>query len=168
MTDKRETTEQQRARLSKTPQGKALLELIAMYPTKRELAQAIGSAESYIWRCTMKGQISVAGALAADNLCIMKKEHLRPDVTDWNAPQPGLPIGGKAKRDGSHQVLLRDLAAHFGSVKSFCRASGVSISNFHDWMTRGKISKSGIEKILLADWKGSKLRARVKAMVDAK
>ena len=166
MTDTRETPEQQRARLNETPQGRALMALIALYPTKRELTQAIGAAESYIWCCAMNGQISAAGALAVDKLGIMTKEQLRPDVTDWDKKRPGLPIGGKAKRDGSHQVLLRDLAIHFGSVKSFCRTAGISIRNFHDWLTRGKISKPGLEKILIADWKGSKLRARVKAAID--
>lgn len=158
---KRETQLEQRARLSKTPQGMALLDLIALYPTKKDLAQAIGAAGSYIWRCAMNGQISVAGALAVDKLGIMTKEQLRPDVSDWGTKRPGLPIGGKAKRDGTHQVLLRDLAIHFGSVKSFCRAAGISIRNFHDWLTRGKISKAGMLKLVGMDGLSSELRARV-------
>lgn len=161
MTDKRETQLEQRARLSKTPQGRSLLDLIALYPTKKDLTQSIGAAESYIWRCAMNGQISIAGALAVDKLGVMTKEQLRPDVTDWDTNRPGLPIGGKAKRDGTHQVLLRDLAIHFGSVKSFCRAAGISIRNFHDWLARGKISKAGMLKLVGMDGLSSELRERV-------
>jgi len=157
----RESPLEQRARLSKTPQGKALLELLAKYPTKRALAKAIGSSDEYVTRCSRMGKISMAGAILINKLGVMKKEQLRPDVDDWSVGQPGLPIGTKAARSGAHQALLRDLAISFGSVKSFCRAAGFSIRNYHDWLSRDKISNQGLTKILCISELSDSLRYRV-------
>lgn len=168
MTDKRETPEQQRERLSKTPQGKALLALIAMYPTKRALADDLGSSVEYISRCLLKGEISRSGALLADIKGIMPKETLRPDVSDWASTPPGLLIGAKPSRDGEAQILLRDLAIHFGSVKAFCKAADLKVATYHDYLTRNKISAQGMLKLVGMKGLSRELRARVKAMVDAK
>ena len=73
----RESQLEQRARLGKTPQGKALLELLEKYPTKRALAKAIGSSDEYVTRCSRMGKISMAGAILIDQLGVMKKEQLR-------------------------------------------------------------------------------------------
>lgn len=164
----RESPLEQRARLGKTPEGKALLELLSMYPTKHALAKDIGSSDEFVTRCARKGRISIAGALLVDRLGIMKRERLRPDVSDWSVGQPGLPIGGKASRHGVHQALLRDLAISKGSVKSLCHAAGFSIRNFHDWLSRGRVSSQGLTKILAMDGLSSALRYRVEqASVDA-
>lgn len=164
----KETPSQQRARLLGTENGRALLALIDKYPSKAELAEALGSSREYISRCLHKGEISRSGALLADAKGLMAKEALRPDVQGWSAVPPGLLIGAKPSRDGVAQVLLRDLAANFGSVRKFCKSSGVSIRNFHDWLSRDAISSQGILKLVAMKGLSRELRARVKAMVDTK
>ena len=140
--------------------------LIALYPTKRALADALGSSVEYISRCLLKGEISRSGALLADSKGVMAKETLRPDVGDWISSRPGLAIGSKPSRDGEAQILLRDLASHFGSVKAFCKAADVKVATFHDYLTRNKISAQGMLKLLGMKGVSRELRARVKAAID--
>jgi hypothetical protein len=154
------------ARLLGTEQGRALLALLDAYPTRRALAEALGSSVEYISRCIKVGQISRSGALLADKKGLMAKEVLRPDVNDWDAVPPGLLIGAKPSRDGVAQVLLKDLAAHHGSVKAFCKAAGVTVATFHDWLSRGRISAHGMLKLVALKGLSRELRARVKAAVD--
>ena len=163
----RESPLEQRARLNKTPQGKALLELIDAFPIKRALAAELGSSAEYISRCIRKGALSKSGAILADERGLATKEWLRPDVTDWSSIPPGLPIGVKPSRDGVAQVLLCDLAKHFGSVKAFCKAAGVTVATFHDWNTRNRVSASGMLKLVALKGLSRELRARIKAAVDA-
>ena len=163
----RESPLEQRARLSKTPQGKALLELIDEFPTKRALAAELGSSAEYISRCIREGALSKSGAILADQRGLATKEWLRPDVSDWSSIPPGLPIGVKPSRDGVAQVLLCDLAKHFGSVKAFCKSAGVTVATFHDWNTRNRISASGMLKLVALKGLNRELRARIKAAVDA-
>ena len=167
MHELRETPEAQRARLNKTPQGKALLELLDAFPTKRALAAELGSSAEYISRCIREGALSKSGAILADQRGLATKEWLRPDVTDWSSIPPGLPIGVKPSRDGVAQVLLCDLAKHFGSVKAFCKAAGVTVATFHDWNTRNRVSASGMLKLVALKGLNRELRARIKAAVDA-
>ena len=164
----KETPSQQSARLLSTENGRALLALIDKYPSKAELAEALGSSREYISRCLHKGEISRSGALLADTKGIMAKEALRPDVQDWSAVPPGLLIGAKPSRDGAAQVLLRDLAIHHGSVKAFCQAAGVTVATFHDWNTRGRISAQGMLKLIALSGLNRNLRARIKSAVDQK
>ena len=163
----RESPLEQRARLSKTPQGKALLELIDAFPTKRALAAELGSSAEYISRCIREGALSKSGAILADKRGLATKEWLRPDVSDWSSIPPGLPIGVKPSRDGVAQVLLCDLAKHFGSVKAFCKAAGVTVATFHDWNTRNRVSAAGMLKLVALKGLNRELRARIKAAVDA-
>lgn len=163
----RESPLEQRARLNKTPQGKALLELLDAFPTKRALAAELGSSAEYISRCIREGALSKSGAILADQRGLATKEWLRPDVTDWSSIPPGLPIGVKPSRDGVAQVLLCDLAKHFGSVKAFCKAAGVTVATFHDWNTRNRVSASGMLKLVALKGLNRELRARIKAAVDA-
>ena len=164
----KETPSQQSARLLSTENGRALLALIDKYPSKADLAEALGSSREYISRCLHKGEISRSGALLADAKGLMAKEALRPDVQDWSAVPPGLLIGAKPSRDGVAQVLLRDLAAHHGSVKAFCNAAGVTVATFHDWNTRGRISAQGMLKLIALSGLNRNLRARIKSAVDQK
>jgi hypothetical protein len=163
----RESPLEQRARLSKTPQGQALLELLDAFPTKRALAAELGSSAEYISRCIREGALSKSGAILADERGLATKEWLRPDVSDWSSIPPGLPIGVKPSRDGVAQVLLCDLAKHFGSVKAFCKAAGVTVATFHDWNTRNRVSASGMLKLVALKGLNRELRARIKAAVDA-
>ena len=166
MQELRETPEAQRARLRKTQQGKALLELLDAFPTKRALAAELGSSAEYISRCIREGAISKSGAILADQRGLAAKESLRPDVADWSSVPPGLPIGVKPSRDGVAQVLLRDLAAHHGSVKAFCKAAGVTVATFHDWLSRDRVSASGMLKLVALKGLSRELRARIKAAID--
>lgn len=160
----KETPEEQRARLSKTAEGQALQTLIDQFPTKRALAEALGSSPEYVSRCVRQGKISKSGALIVDDLGWMTKEEARPDVSDWESVPTGLPIGGKHEFNGAQQTLLRDLAAHFGSVKAFCKALGVDIAAFHRWKMRDKISAHGLLKLLALKGLTADLRARVKEL----
>ena len=162
----KETPSQQSARLLSTENGRALLALIDKYPSKAELAEALGSSREYISRCLHKGEISRSGALLADAKGLMAKEALRPDVQDWSAVPPGPLIGAKPSRDGVAQVLLRDLAIHHGSVKAFCKVAGVSVATFHDWNTRGRISASGMLKLVAMRGLSRGLLARIMMEVD--
>jgi hypothetical protein len=163
----KETPLEQRARVEKTPQGRALLELIGRYPTKKDFASALGSSVEYISRCLLKGEISRSGALLADKKGLIPKEALRPDVTDWESVPPGLLIGAIPSRNGEHQILLRDLAIHFGSVKALCKAAGFDVATFHNYNNRNRISAQGMLKLVALKGLSRELRARIKAAVDA-
>lgn len=164
----KETPAQQRERLLSTENGRALLALIDHYPSKKELATALGSSVEYISRCLKNGQISRSGALLADKKAIMPKELLRPDVTDWESVPPGLLIGAIPSRDGEHQSLLRDLAIHFGSVKALCKAAGFDVATFHHYNNRNRISVQGMLKLVALKGLSRELRSRIKAVIDQK
>lgn len=159
----KETTAQ---RLGKTEQGRALLWLLTAYPSRKALADTIGASVHYINKCVRDGQVSKSGALLLDKAGVMAKEALRPDLSadDWAANPTGLPIGRKCPDTGEHQILLRDLAIHFGSVKKFCEASGVKIRQFHAWRTKDKISLMGILKLVKMTGLSRELRARVRKL----
>lgn len=161
-----ETQEDQRARLRKTAEGLAFLALIDQFPTKRALAAALGSSVRFINRCITNGQISKSGAQVADEKGFMAKEVLRPDVTDWESIPPGLKVGEDPVRDGDYQVLLRDLAIHFKSVRNFCQVSGCSVRSFHDWNTRNRIPSATMLKLVAMTGLNRELRAQIKALVD--
>lgn len=167
MLELRETQCAQRARLSKTPQGRALKELLDAFPTKKALALELGSSAEYISRCIREGAISKSGAILADQRGLATKEHLRPDVADWSSIPPGLPIGAKPSRDGVAQVLLSDLATHFGSVKAFCKVAGVTVATYHDWNSRNRISSAGMLKLVALRGLSRELRAKVKQAIDS-
>lgn len=154
------------AKLKSTPQGQALIELLAMHPSRKELADAMGASLSYISLCVRTGQISKSGAILADVAGLMKKEKLRPDISaaDWLIKPVGLPIGGKHEMNKDQQVLLRDLAAHFGSVKAFCWAAKVQIRSFHGWKTRNRISSHGLVKLYSMEGLSRDLQQRIKAL----
>jgi len=158
-----ETTAQ---RLNKTAQGRALLELLAVKPSRQALADTIGASLSYINRCVINGQVSKSGAILFDKAGVMAKEKLRPDLNteDWAANPTGLPIGCKCPNTGDHQILLRDLAIHFGSVRKLCEAAGVQIRAFHKWKSRNQISAQGIIKLSNLTGLSRELRARVKEL----
>jgi hypothetical protein len=162
----KETPLEQRARVEKTPQGRALLELIGRYPTKKDFASALGSSVEYISRCLLKGEISRSGALLADKKGLIPKEALRPDVTDWESVPPGLLIGAIPSRNGEHQILLRDLAIHFGSVKALCKAAGFDVATFHNYNNRNMISAQGKLKLLAIKGLSADISARVTALID--
>jgi len=162
----KETPGQQRERLLSTANGKALLVLIGRYQTKKDLAEALGSSVEYISRCLKNGQISRSGALLADKKAILPKEVLRPDVTDWESVPPGLLIGAIPSRNGEHQILLRDLAIHFGSVKALCKAAGFDVATFHNYNNRNMISAQGKLRLLAIKGLSTELSARVTALID--
>lgn len=159
----KETTAQ---RLGKTEQGRALLELLALKPSRKELADTIGASVHYINKCVRDGQVSKSGALLFDKLGIMAKEKLRPDLSadDWAANPAGLPIGCKCPDTGEHQILLRDLAIHFGSIRKFCEAAGIKSGRFHKWRTLNQISVMGALKLGKMTGLSRELRARVKKL----
>lgn len=98
----------------------------------------------------------------------MPKEVLRPDVTDWESVPPGLLIGAIPSRDGEHQILLRDLAIHFKSVKALCKAAGFDVATFHSYNNRNRISAQGMLKLVALKGLSRELRARIKAAIDRK
>lgn len=161
-----ETPEAQRARLSLTREGRALLELVDQFPTKQALAKALGTSPELISRFCAQGKISRSGAMAADSRGLMAKEALLPDETNWAAPTAGPMIGGNPDRTKPCQVLLRELSIHHGSVKAFCKAFGISTQRFHDWNSRGKVPPIALLKLVSMRELPGDIRDKIAAVVD--
>jgi hypothetical protein len=153
-------------RLNKTAQGRALLALLAKKPSRQALAESIGASTPYINKCVRDGQVSKSGAILFDAAGLMSKETLRPDLgpNDWAAKSRGLAIGTKPVITGKHQILLKDLAIHFKSVKNFCKAMDIDGQYFYNWKMRDRISSAGMLKLLALKWLTAELRARIKEL----
>lgn len=146
---KREMT-QREADLLDTLAGAPLVKLIRQYPTKKSLAEAIGVNPQLVQRWLGSGKISRDGALLIESQLGIPKEELRPDLTadDWKQLPRGQRIGAGPVRNGKDQQLLSDIAAHFGSVRALSEVSGIGVSDFHQWMSRNRISGTGLDKLM--------------------
>jgi hypothetical protein len=161
-----EAPSEQRERLNATSEGRALLALIDQFPTKMALAEALGTSPEYVSRCVAQGKISKSGAMAADARGFMAKEVLRPDVKDWDATARGPMIGGNPDRTKPVHAILREMSAHFGSVKKFCQVFGITPARFHDWNSSAKIPPSGLLKMVAMRKLPSGIRKKIAALVD--
>ncbi|WP_288080658.1 hypothetical protein [Pseudomonas sp.] len=151
-------------RLSKTKQGQALLELIRQHGTSG-LAAILGADSSAIGLWVYRGQVSRRGAELIEEKLGISKAKMRPDLKadDWECPGPGPQIGQRTKHDGADQILLIDLAAHFGSVALLCEKLGVSVGTYHNWKSRNRIATKAVNAMLRFRLPAD-LRARLEAI----
>lgn len=145
-----------------TPEGKALIDLLLKYPTARALADAIGVAPVIMWAAMRRGRVSRSVAILIEQNLGIKKEVMRPDLTehDWAIGIPGKQIGATPERNQYDQETLRLMAIHYGSVRSFCEAASIPISTFHTWNTRGRIAAWAIPRLCALDI-SDEIRARL-------
>lgn len=136
-----------------TPEGKALLDLLFSYPTARALADAIGIKPGLLGTSMIRGRVSRSIAILIEQNLGIKKELMRPDLTeyDWQAGIPGKQIGATPERSKYDQETLRLMAAHYGSVRSFCEAASIPIGTFHNWNSRGRIAAWAIPRLCALD-----------------
>lgn len=130
-----------RARLTQTPEGSALLELIDQYKTPALLASALGFNQQSVRQWILRGRISKRGALRVSDSLGYSKEALRPDLQsdEWDRKPVGAEYGRKPVARTGDAKLLVDLAEQFGTVKSLCDAAYCSVADYHTWKSRGKI-----------------------------
>lgn len=152
-------------RLSKTKQGEALLKLIRQYGSHVALAEALGIDKSTVGLWVFRGQISRSGAELIEDRLNISRSKTRPDLNaaDWDRGAPGLRIGEQAEHDGADQLLLRDLAIHFGSVAALCKKLDVTTGTFHNWKSRNRIATKAVNAMLKLRLPAD-LRARLEAI----
>ena len=146
----REQIKARNERLAKTPAGRALFDLLSKYDANIELASALGVGKTLVEAWVAKGRVSSHGAILIEQKLGVPRATMRPDIDNWDV-RHGKPIGAKAVHDNDDQKLLADLAAHFGSVKSFCHAIGITVVLFHNWKSRGRIPGATIKRLMRMD-----------------
>lgn len=128
-------------RLRATPEGAALLDLIAEKGSPSKLAAAVGVNQQSVRQWLLRGRISQRGALLVSERLGYDKEALRPDlaVCDWNKQPPGRDHGCQAEAKTSDARLLVELADQFGTVQSLCESAMCTTGDYHTWKSRGRI-----------------------------
>lgn len=144
--------------------GCALLGFLARHETHAETARELGLAPTVIAQWLVRGRISPTGARLAEERLGIKKETLRPDITaeGWSRGVPGRMPGAKVSRDNHDQQTLAELAKHFGSVRQFCAVADITIGQFHNWLSRGRIAAWIIPRLCNLDVPDS-IKARLLA-----
>lgn len=129
-------------RLQACQSGRALLKFLARHDSHAKTARELGLAPTVIAQWLIRGKISRTGARLAEERLGIKKETLRPDLTsdDWSLGTPGRMPGAEVSRDNYDQKTLTELVRHYGSVRQFCQAAGITIGQFHNWLSRGRIA----------------------------
>lgn len=154
-------------KLSKTPEGVALRDLIKTYGYDG-LALELGVSRALVRLWASDGKMSRHGARLAEERLRVAKEAIRPDVKieDWDQADRGLKIGAQPEHTGEHSRLLADLAQHFGGAPSFSARMAIPNALFHKWKNRNKIPASALARI--AVWRSklpTDLRKRVEAAI---
>lgn len=138
----RETLEDRNTRLTNSgDRGRALLALLTEFGSSVLLAEKIGVGSSVVGAWVGAGKVSMRGAeLIAEKLVRCRGE-FRPDLSeqDWERAYPGRVPGQSATNETEDAKLLMSLSSQFGGVASLCAELGISIGNFHNWKSRGKI-----------------------------
>lgn len=139
--------------LSADPAGAALVAFLDRHETHAQTARELGIAPTVIAQWVLRGRISRNGACLAEKRLGISKKSLRPDLTDddWKLGTPGRAPGAAVSRDNHDQQTLTKLAAHFGSVRQFCSVAGITIGQFHSWLSRGRIAAWAIPRLLGMD-----------------
>jgi hypothetical protein len=140
----RETVAERAKRLNSTAQGRALFNLLHNY-TRAELAEKLGVKKGLVARWVLVGHVSKEGARLIQEKIGTPKEVMRPDLKmmGWKVEE--------SVHDGDEQVLLADLAIHYGSVKAFCEQAGIRIGLFHNWRSRGRIASRSLPRLTAPD-----------------
>lgn len=139
--------------LKATAPGRALLALIAEFPSKVEMSRALDIEPTLIQRWLTLGRVSRDGAKLIEQRLGVTKEKMRPDLDarSWEEKPRGPRIGAKADRDGADQRILAALSKHFGSVRKLCDALGIKIGDYHKWMSRNRIAAWAVPRICALD-----------------
>ena len=124
------------------PAGAALLALMAHHDSHAQLARVLGLSPSVVAQWLIRGKISRTGARLAEERLGIKKETLRPDITPdgWTLGTPGRLPGATVARDNHDQQTLAELAVYYGSVRLFCDAAEITVGQYHNWLSRGRIA----------------------------
>lgn len=140
-------------RLQADPSGAALLWFLAAYDSHAQLARKLGLAPTVVAQWLIRGKISRNGARLAEERLGIKKETLRPDLTadQWSLGTPGRAPGAEVSRDNHDQQTLTELVKFYGSVRLFSTAAGVTIGQFHNWLSRGRIAAWAIPRLCNLD-----------------
>lgn len=141
------------ARLGADSSGRALLAFLDRHDSHAQTARELGLAPTVIAQWLIRGKISRNGARLAEERLGIKKETLRPDLTadQWSLGTPGRAPGAEVSRDNHDQQTLTELVKHFGSVRQFCSAAGITIGQFHNWLSRGRIAAWAIPRLCNLD-----------------
>lgn len=140
-------------RLQADPSGAALLWFLAAYDSHAELARRLDLKPTVIAQWLIRGKISRNGARLTEDRLGIAKETLRPDLTadDWNKGTPGRSPGAEVRRDNHDQQTLTELVKFYGSVREFCACAGITIGQFHNWLSRGRIAAWAIPRLCNLD-----------------
>ena len=150
---KRKWLDRRDALLKADPPGRALLEFLARHDSHAQTARELGLAPTVIAQWLIRGKISRNGARLAEERLGIKKETLRPDITPdgWSLGTPGRAPGAEVSRDNHDQLTLTELVKFYGSVRQFCSAAGITIGQFHNWLSRGRIATWVIPRLCNLD-----------------
>lgn len=128
-------------RLDETPEGKALLAVVARYGSPQAMAKSLDIDPQHIRQWLYRGRMSKHGALKIAETELHTKEELRPDLSegDWGK----LPVGAAPHKQPvattEDAKLLVRLAEQHGSVKDLCAKAFCTVSDYHTWKSRGRI-----------------------------
>lgn len=130
-----------RDRLSKTPEGSALLKLIEENESIKETASVIGFSPELVRVWILRGKISKHGAIAIERLTGIEREEFRPDLAPgkMDGKPEGRPTGHVYVATTEDAKLLVRLAEQHGSVKDLCAKAFCTVSDYHTWKSRGRI-----------------------------
>ena len=136
-------------RLQTSPAGRALLAFLSRHDSHAQTARELDLAPAVIAQWLIRGKISRTGARLAEERLGIAKETLRPDLSadDWKLGTPGRLPGATVSRDNHDQQTLTELVIHYGSVRQFCAAAGITIGQFHNWLSRGRIAAWAIPRL---------------------
>lgn len=128
-------------RLSASPEGSALLNLITLCGTPAELAKRLDVHPQWVRQWIYDGKMSRQSAPLAAEVFGMTKEEIRPDV----APEEWIkkvvekkPARVPIARNEDARFLV-EMAEKYGSVKALCEAAYCTVGDYHTWKTRGRI-----------------------------
>jgi DNA-binding transcriptional regulator YdaS (Cro superfamily) len=128
-------------RLSASPEGTVLLDLINRAGNPNELARKIGVHAQLVRQWIYEGKVSRQGAPKVALAFNTTQEAIRPDVdpAEWIKK----PVEQKAARvpvarSDDAKFLVR-LAKKHGSVKAVCEKASCTVADYHTWKTRGRI-----------------------------
>lgn len=127
--------------LLSTKPGRALKTLLDKHGGTLALASSLGIYDSTVQKWAEKGKVSKRGARLVESVLGVKKEKMRPDLTekDWLAGEPGKGIMEEFIPKTDDSRLLIGLADKFGSVKELCAAAFCTPGDYHTWKSRGRI-----------------------------
>lgn len=142
------------ARLSESPCGRALLMLIEHAGgAPVDLASKLDASSDQVGQWVRHARISRWGAEQAELRMGIDRHASRPDIPagEWPKDHPGPKPGKERGKESEDSKLLGRLAKRYGSVQQFCSATGVSVHNYHNWKSRGRIPKSQISAMVALD-----------------